>query len=71
MSGSFREGELDPTPRSPQVPRWQECLCRDVGKGGCGCYADDGDVTHHGVWHEWFDHGVYRDGSYVRARRPG
>lgn len=69
MPGSFREGQLDPTPRSPQVPRWPECRCEEIAKGGCRCYEDDGLVTHGGVRHEGFEHGAYADGSYVRASR--
>jgi len=70
MSGSFREGELDPTPRSPQVPRWPACRCRDVGRGGCGCYDDDGNVTHGGVHREGIEAGVYRSGDWVQACDP-
>lgn len=67
MVGQHREGEFDPTPRSPQVQRWPGCRCELVGKGECGCYEDDGLVTHGGTRREGFDHGTYRDGSYVRA----
>lgn len=67
MSGSFREGQLDPTPRAPQIPRWSACRCEDVGKGGCGCYEDDGTVTHGGTHVEGFDHGSYRGGERIVA----
>ncbi len=67
MSGSLRDGQLDPAPRPPQVPRWVGCRCDDVGKGGCGCDDDDGRLTHGGVHREGFDHGVYMDGRFVRA----
>lgn len=67
MSGSFRDGELDPTPRSPQIPTWPDCNCHGVGKGDCVCYEDDGTITHGGVHREGFDHGEYRGGDYVRC----
>lgn len=67
MSGAIRDGQLDPTPRSPQVPRWPGCRCEDVGKGACVCYEDDGLVSHGGVHREGFDQGVYLGGEYVRA----
>lgn len=69
MSGSFRDGQLDPTPRSPQVPRWPGCRCQNVGKGGCECYDEDGLVTHGGARVEGFEHGVYHGGDRIRARR--
>jgi len=55
----MRDGELDPTPRSPQVPRWQECRCDRIERGECRC-EDDGQVTHRGVYREGLDHGAYR-----------
>lgn len=67
MNGSVCEGQLDPTPRSPQVPRWPGCACKEIEKGGCYCYDDDGMVSHRGVHREGFDHGSYRDGAFVRA----
>lgn len=51
----------------PQVPRWPGCRCSSVGKGGCYCYEDDGQVTHRGVHREGFDHGVYRGGEFAAA----
>lgn len=66
LNGQHREGELDPTPRSPQIPRWPACRCLNVGKGDCQC-EDDGLVSHGGVRHEGFDHGNYVDGAAVRA----
>lgn len=69
MTGAVREGQLDPTPRAPQVPRWPGCRCEDVGKGGCHCYEDDGLVSHRGVHHEGADHGVYRGGEWARVAR--
>lgn len=66
MSGGFRDGELDPTPRSPQVPRWPECRCYNVARGECMC-EDDGLVTHGGTRIEGYDHGAFRDGATVRA----
>lgn len=71
MSGSFRDGELDPTPRSPQVPRWLACRCEDVGRGGCRCYEDDGQVTHGGVFREGWEAGVYRSGERVQCVNGG
>lgn len=62
---SFRDGQLDPTPRPPQVPRWPACRCTDVGKGGCCCYDDDGLVSHGGVRHEGRHHGAYRDADHL------
>jgi hypothetical protein len=67
VSGRVREGQLDLTPRAPQVPRWPGCRCDEVEKGGCRCYQDDGLVSHGGVRHEGFDHGEYRSGDFVRA----
>lgn len=66
MSGSVRDGELDPTPRSPQVPRWGECDCERVAHGECLC-SDDGMVTHGGNHAEAFDHGHAKSGQFVRC----
>lgn len=63
----MREEDADPTPRSPQVPRWPACRCRRVARGECTCYEDDGMVTHGGCRVEAFDHGNARDGASVRA----
>jgi hypothetical protein len=65
--GSLRDGQLDPTPRPPQVRRWPECRCDGVGKGECDCYVEDGLLSHGGVRHEGMDHGAYLDGAFVRA----
>lgn len=67
MAGRLSETEADPTPRSPQVPRWPACRCDRVDRGECRCYEDDGTVTHGGVRFEAFDHGGVIDGASVRC----
>lgn len=62
----FREGESDPTPRSPQVLRWHECRCAKIEKGEYSC-EDDGLVSHGGAHHEGFDHGMYTGGERIIA----
>ena len=65
MSSEFRETERDPTPRPPQIIRWPSCSCKNVAKGECTCYVDDGMVTHGGVRREGRDHGNYPDADHL------